>query len=200
MFVTMSATSTAYSPSDGRSTFARMPPRVPNGRPGVWVSCVPGAARKVHPPGLASGRPSAFTATARAAMTYCSMKDGDTCNAVAMLSKPSAMSSAGRSSLASISTASRSRTALAYSFRLSRCKTTWSDRCDGPAAAARSSESSSQATRESTAWASGCRAPGGGMTRPRNLRTAFSNTSACGPMLSGVSPSKLTPPVFARSL
>ena len=27
--------------------------------------------------------------------------------------------------------------------------------------------------------ASGCSAPGGGMTRPRSLRTAFSNTSAC---------------------
>ena len=50
------------------------------------------------------------------------------------------------------------------------------------------------------AAASGCRAPGGGMTRPRSLRTAFSNTSACWPILSGVIPSKLTPAIFARSL
>ena len=42
--------------------------------------------------------------------------------------------------------------------------------------------------------------PGGGITRPRSLRTAFSNTSACWPMLSGVSPWKLTPAVLARSL
>ncbi len=59
------------------------------------MSCVPGPARNVHPPGRASGRPIAFTATARAAMTYCSMNDGDTCSAAAMLSKPSTTSSAG---------------------------------------------------------------------------------------------------------
>ncbi len=174
-----------------------MPPRVPSGRPATCVSCVPGPARKVHPPGRASGRPTAFTATARAAMTYCSMKEGDTCNAVAMLSKPSAMSSAGNSSVASISTARRSRTAFAYSLRLRRCRTTWSGRCGLPA---RSSDSSSQATRESIDAASGCLAPGGGMTRPRSLRTAFSNTSACWPIFSGASPSKLTPPAFVRSL
>ena len=32
-------------------------------------------------------------------MTYCSMNDGDTCSAVAMLSKPSATSSAGSTSV-----------------------------------------------------------------------------------------------------
>ncbi len=59
-----------------------------------------------------------------------------------------------------------------------------------------------RARRPASRWprASGCRAPGGGMTRPRSLRTAFSNTSACWPMLSGVMPSKLTPAILARSL
>ena len=134
MCVAMSAMSTWYSPSDGRSTLARMPPRVPSGRPGTCVSCAPGPARNVHPPGRASGRPTAFTATARAAITYCSMNDGDTCRAVAMLSNPSAASSAGRTSVASKSTASRSRTAFAYSLRLSRCSTTSSRTCFWPAA------------------------------------------------------------------
>jgi hypothetical protein len=64
----------------------------------------------------------------------------------------------------------------------------------------RSSDVSSHATSASAAAGSGCRDPGGGITRPRSLRTAFSNTSACWPTLSGVIPSKLTPPVLARSL
>jgi len=38
------------------------------------------------------------------------------------------------------------------------------------------------------------------MTRPRTLRTAFSKTSPRCAMFSAVNPSKLTPPVFARSL
>ncbi len=42
----------------------------------------------------------------------------------AMLSKPRAESSGGRSVVASISRSSRSRTALAYSVRLRRCRTT----------------------------------------------------------------------------
>ena len=154
-----------------------MPPRVPSGRPGTCVSCVPEPARNVHPPGRASGRPTAFTATARAAMTYCSMKDGDTCNAAAMLSKPSATSSAGSTSrrveVDRQQIPDRVRVFLAIEpvqddlVRHVRL------------AGARSSDSSSQATSESMAAASGCRAPGGGMTRPRSLRTAFSNTSAC---------------------
>ena len=198
MLPAMSAILMTYSPSDGRSTFARMPPRVPSGRPSTWASCVPGPARKVQPDGLAPGAPIAFTATARAAMTYCSIKEGDTCNAVAMLSKPSAVSSSGSIVVASNSTSRRSRTAFVYSLRFSRCSTTWSGTCAFPSA--RSRESSSQATSESTALASGCLEPGGGMTRPRSLRTAFSNTSAFSPILSGLSPSKLTPPVLARSL
>src|ERR1700686_3872636 len=43
------------------------------------------------------------------------------------------MSSAGSSSPPSTSTASRSRTAFAYSLRLRRCSTTCSGRCAGPA-------------------------------------------------------------------
>ena len=63
-----------------------------------------------------------------------------------------------------------------------------------------SSESSSHATSESTALPSGCFAPGGGMTRPRSLRTAFSKSSGSLAMLAAVMPSKLTPPVLALSL
>ena len=62
-------------------------------------------ARNVQPPGRASALPSAFTATARAAITYCSMNDGDTCRPAAMLSKPSTTSSAGSTPVASKSTA-----------------------------------------------------------------------------------------------
>ena len=200
MWVAMSAISMAYSPSEGRSTLARIPPRVPSGRPGTCVSCEPGPARNVQPPGRASGRPTAFTAAARAAMTYCSMNDGDTCRAAAMLSKPSTTSSAGSTASASNSTARRSRTAFAYSLRLSRCRTRRSGTCVFAAPAARSSELSSQAMSASADAASGCLDPGGGMTRPRSLRTAFSNTSACWPMLSAVTPWKLTPAVLTRSL
>ena len=56
-------------------------------------------------------------------------------------------------------------------------------RSRAPGSAARSSVCSSHATSASAAGALGCRAFGGGITRPRTLRTAFSNTSACWPML-----------------
>ena len=132
-------------------------------------------------------------------MTYCSMNDGDTCNAVAMLSKPSAMSSAGRNSrrieVDRQQIANRVRVFLAVEpvqhdlvrhVRLAGGLDRASPRARRPA---------SRRPRRPAA-----RAPGGGMTRPRSLRTAFSNTSACWPIPSGVSPSKLTPPVLARSL
>ena len=64
--------------------------------------------------GCASGRPTARTAIARAAITYCSMNDGDTCRPLAMLSKCLTSSSCGRNSPGSTSSASRSWTAFAY--------------------------------------------------------------------------------------
>src|ERR1035438_10423308 len=63
-----------------------------------------------------------------------------------------------------------------------------------------SSESSSHATSESTALASGCLALGGGMTRPWSLRTAFSKSSGFLATLAAVMPSKLTPPSLPLSL
>src|SRR5712691_11137759 len=76
----------------------------------------------------------------------------------------------------SISTPRRSRTALAYSVRLSR----WSS-ADRPgftwAAAARSSSLSSQVATRSYVALSGRRAPGGGIERLRSFTTTFSHVS-----------------------
>ena len=63
--------------------------------------CVVAVVLYVLLPARASGRPTACTATVRAAITYCSMNDGDTCSVLAMLSKPSSVSSCGSSSTAS---------------------------------------------------------------------------------------------------
>ena len=66
------------------------------------------------------GAPTACFAIARAAMMYWSRNDGDTFNALAMLSKPSLMSSLGRSVDMSTSRANRSRIAFEYSARFNR--------------------------------------------------------------------------------
>ena len=92
-----------------------------------------------------------------------------------MLSKPCAESSGGSRSAPFTSTDSRSRTAFEYSFRFNRCSTWLLLTCAWFGSL--SSESSRNATSESTALPSGCFAPGGGITRPRSLRTAFSKSS-----------------------
>ena len=63
---------------------------------------------------------------------YWSRNEGETCSASATLSKPSRASSAAASSAGSISRASRSCTAFAYSLRFRRC----SARCPGSGCAA----------------------------------------------------------------
>jgi hypothetical protein len=48
--------------------------------------------------------------------------------------------------------------------------------------------------------ASGRGPPGGGINPPRNLRTTFSQTSACVGMLAGSSPSSDSPPASSAPL
>ena len=55
------------------------------GKPRVLKPWIQNAV-KLSKAGRAAGLPSALTATERAAITYCSMSDGDTCSAAAMLS------------------------------------------------------------------------------------------------------------------
>jgi len=68
----------------------------------------------------AGGAPTACLAIARAAMMYWSRNDGDTFNALAMLSNPSLMSSFGSSVDTSTSRLNRSRIAFEYSARFNR--------------------------------------------------------------------------------
>ena len=133
-------------------------------------------------------------------MTYCSMKDGDTCSADAMLSKPS-RGVVRRQQLAAVDVdrqqvADRVRVLLAIQpvqhDLIRRC---------APASAAASSESSSHATSESTAAPSGLLGAGRRHDAPAQLAHGLLEHLG---MLADVSPrsclSKLTPPAFARSL
>ena len=159
-----------------------MPPRVPSGRPATCVSCVPEPARNVQPPGRASGRPIAFTATG-ARRDHVLLDEGrrhlqrrrDVVEAVGHV--------VGRQQLGGVELDARAGRARRSRIPCDSAGAGRPGRADSAGLAARSSESSSQATSESTAAGSGCRAPGGGITRPRILRTAFSNRSACCAML-----------------
>ena len=72
------------------------------------------------PRGPVSGSPTASDVTLSAAVKYRSSSTGETPKASAMLSKPYAESSGGNIDEVSISSASKSRMALAYSARLNR--------------------------------------------------------------------------------
>ena len=129
---------------------------------------------------------------------YWSRNDGETVRTLATLSKPSASSSWGRKALASMRRASSSSMAAAYSARLSR----WSATRPGLgfAAAASSSERSSQDTNPSAAAWSGRGTPGGGIIPPRTLRTTFSHTSASPARCARSMVSNVRLAVFARWL
>ena len=177
-----------------------MPPRVPSGSPGTCVSCEPGPARNVQPPGRASGRPIAFTAT-RARRDHVLLDERRRhlqrrrrcCRSPRPRRRPAAPRSASKS------TASRSRTAFAYSLRLSRCSTTLSRTCAWPGRAVeRRLEPRHQ------------RVGRRGVGLPRVRAAASRARASCarpsrtprraGRCSSAVRPSKLTPAVFARSL
>ena len=129
---------------------------------------------------------------------YWSRNDGDTCKALATLSKPSRASSRGRVSAGSTSTSSRSRTAFTYSLRFRRCSPTRPG-SECPCAAV-SMFVSSQETNDCTDWESGCGLPAGGINRPRSLRMAFSQVSASWGISWGESDSKAMPPAQSVTL
>src|SRR5688572_20217457 len=104
------------------------------------------------------------------------MSDGETVSTSAILSKPLLSSSGGSSAVASISSASRSRMALAYSARLRRCSAVRPG-C-GLTAAARSIVVSRCATNASSVAASGRGIPAGGIIPARTFRITFSHISA----------------------
>ena len=103
-----------------------------------------------------------------------------------MLSKPSLESSPGSSAAASIGRSSRSRTALAYSVRFSRCSTGAPG--FGAAAAARSIVASTAAANPSSVARSGRGALAGGIMPVRTFRTTFSHVCALAPGLRDVEP------------
>ena len=115
-----------------------------------------------------------------------------------MLSKPWLIVSGGSSVVASMSSASRSRIALAYSARFRRCRTGRPGL--GRAAAVRSSEAASQPTMPSSDDWSGRGAPAGGMAPAPTFRMTFSQVagSAAGRVRSA--PCRLRPAAFWRSL
>ena len=125
------------------------------------------------------------------------MSVGETDSTSAMFSNPSSSSSGGSSASGSTSSPSRSRTALLYSTRLSRCTVVRPG--FGSAVAARSSSSSSQPATASYVAASGRRRPAGGIMPLRSLATTFSQASACAPTSSASSRSREIGTVPARS-
>jgi hypothetical protein len=113
-----------------------------------------------------------------------------------MLSKPWMESSGGRRDETSMSSASRSRTAFAYSTRFSRCT---SGR-PGLRGGARPIERRFGAMPPSNDVArSGRRAPSGGIAPLRTFRTTFSHI-AVGRGIVRAGSSSARPPVFARWL
>jgi len=122
------------------------------------------------------GSPSAIRLILPAALTYASISVGDMFSTSAMLSKPWLESSGGRRVAGSTSSASRSRTELAYSNRLSRCRAGLPGL--GFTAAAESSADSRVAATALSAAVPGRRAPAGGIRPARSLRIIFSASSA----------------------
>ena len=163
-----------YSPSAGNSCLTIMPPRVPNGSPTTWAFCdvSVGASYTVCVGVLTL--PMARRLILPAADRYASTSAGDIESAPAMLSNPLVESSDGRNLVASTSSASRSRMALAYSTRFRRCRPgggRW-------VTAVRSSSSSNQPTSPSSVVGSGRGIPDGGIMPARSFRTTFSAVAA----------------------
>src|SRR5262249_40279983 len=106
--------------------------------------------------------------------------------------------SAGSSDAASISSASRSRIAFAYSMRFRR----WSVGRPGSgcSAATRSRLSSRDAATLSASALSGRGRPAGGIAPVRIFRTPFSRPSARSPIRAGSNVSSISPAVFSRWL
>ena len=115
-----------------------------------------------------------------------------------MLSKPSLEPSAGSSVVTSTSSASRSRIALAYSVRFSRCSAGVARLAPGTAARS-SALRAARRSRRATAR-SGAAAPLGGIMPVLILRTTFSHVSASAPTRVRSSASSARPAVFARWL
>ena len=101
-----------------------------------------GGTRKLSLIGAVFGSPTARLLTSREAAKYASSSDGETRSTSAMLSKPLLSSSAGSRADTSTFSPSKSRIALAYSVRFSRCSAERPG--SGCAAAAWSSEVWSQ--------------------------------------------------------
>ena len=106
-------------------------------------------------------------------MTYCSMKEGETCSADAMLSKPCAVSSGG-SKLGAVDVDQQQIADRV--FVLLAIQPMQHDLIGDVRLTCEACRANLRATRPASRLpcASGCLAPGGGMTRPRSLRTAFS--------------------------
>ena len=137
-------------------------------------------------------------ATLAAADVYASSSVGDIVNEPAMLSKPLAASSGGRSVVASISRSRRSRMTLAYSVRFRRWSTTppgftWPN-------ALRSISFSSQSRSPSYSANAGRRMPGGGITPARSLRTTFSHNCGLSPTVARSNFSSVRLALFVLSL
>src|SRR5262245_4499564 len=112
-----------------------------------------------------------------------------------MLSNPSAESSGGSSSAGSTFNASRSRIALAYSARFSRCGNGRPG--FGRLAAARSNVVSRNDTSASCAAASGRGIPAGGIAPARSFRITFSHISPSWTMRVKSARSRMTPEAVA---
>ena len=134
-----------------------------------------------------------------AAVMYRDISAGVIASASALLSKPNPARSLGRSASPSISSASRSWTALTYSVRFRRREAT-QPALAAPDAADASSEVSSRVTKSSTSAASGLGLPSGGISPSRSFRITFSSTSALAPTSPTSICSRVSPPVMRRSL
>jgi hypothetical protein len=107
-----------------------------------------------------------------------------------MLSKPKLAPSLGSQSVTSMSSASRSRTALAYSLRFRRC-ITYRPGVLRPSQA-RSSDPASQVVKPTYSLSVGCGTPWGGIARAPSLRSTRSQVSACDNRSSKLADSRFT--------
>jgi hypothetical protein len=125
-----------------------------------------------------------------AVATYRSSRSGDVFSEAALLSKPKLAPSLGSQSVTSMSSASRSRMAFAYSLRFKRC-ITYRPGLLRPSQA-RSSDPASQLVKPRYSPSVGCGTPWGGIARAPSLRSTRSHVSACGNTSSRLADSRLT--------
>ena len=148
--------------------------------------------------GRLSGLPTAARLIFVAAAMYRAISAGVIESTAALLSNPKPAMSLGSSAEPSISSASKSSMALAYSTRFIRRATTRPGL--GSAAATRSSAVSSEVAKASMVAASGRGRPSGGICPLRSLCTTFSSTSAFAATFPMSSWSSMRPAVCNRSL